>query len=150
MILFYFLMEYKISKNKNNNYNSNLENSTDESNLQEIINKIKPIKAPENKNTIQDKLKLFSYLKIDRKMYSLLSRTYYMKEFEKIETYINSQELIKNFNLSNEQYIKLISFFNSLFNMQNMYINKEDYARSLQLQNKIINILKKYIINKIG
>ena len=145
--------DININENKisNNNINSNFENLNSKNNLQEFINKIKLIKTPENPNKDQDNMKLYPFLKTDKKMRLLLGRTYYMKEFDKIERYINAEGfLVKNYNLTNDQYIKLISFFNNLLNLQNICVNNQDYAKCLQIQNKIINILKKYIINKIG
>ena len=95
--------------------------------------------------------RIFNNNKIDQKAYLLMTRTYYLKEFEKIENFINNENLInQNYNLTNQNYIQLLSYLNALLNLEDIYINKNDLLRSLQLQTKIINIIKSYLINKIG
>ena len=94
--------------------------------------------------------RIFNNNKIDQKAYLLMTRTYYLKEFEKIENFINNENLInQNYNLTNQNYIKLLSYLNALLNLEDIYINKNDCLRSLQIQSKIINIIKRYLINKI-
>ena len=95
--------------------------------------------------------RIFNTNKIDQKAYLLMTRTYYLKEFEKIENIVNNENLInQNYNLTNQNYIQLLSYLNALLNLEDIYINKNDLLRSLQLQTKIINIIKSYLINKIG
>ena len=95
--------------------------------------------------------RIFNSNKIDKKANLLMTRTYYLKEFDKIENIINNEYFSnQNYNLSNENYIQLLSYLNALLNLEDIYINKNDYLRSLQIQAKIINIIKTYLINKIG
>ena len=90
------------------------------------------------------------FLFTDKKFFLLLKRTYYMKELEKTEKFINSERFSETeLNLTNEEFQRLVEEFNNLLNLQNLYISFEDLFKSLQLQNKIINILKIYITNKI-
>ena len=90
------------------------------------------------------------FLFTDKKFFLLLKRTYYMKELEKAEKFINSERFSETkLNLTNEEFQRLVEEFNNLLNLQNLYISFEDLFKSLQLQNKIINILKIYITNKI-
>ena len=90
------------------------------------------------------------FLFTDKKFFLLLKRTYYMKELEKAEKFINSERFSETkLNLTNEEFQRLVEEFNNLLNLQNLYISFEDLLKSLQLQNKIINILKIYITNKI-
>ena len=90
------------------------------------------------------------FLFTDKKFFLLLKRTYYMKELEKAEKFINSERFSETkLNLTNEEFQSLVEEFNNLLNLQNLYISFEDLFKSLQLQNKIINILKIYITNKI-
>ena len=90
------------------------------------------------------------FLFTDKKFFLLLKRTYYMKELEKTEKFINSERFSETeLNLTNEEFQRLVEEFNNLLNLQNLYISFEDLLKSLQLQNKIINILKIYITNKI-
>ena len=138
-----------------------MENST--SNLHEQNTKIKAlldklannydIQSYKNKlmNFIEENNKrIFNNNKIDQKAYLLMTRTYYLKEFEKIDNFINNENLIsQNYNLTNQNYIKLLSYLNALLNLEDIYINKNDCLRSLQIQSKIINIIKRYLINKI-
>ena len=94
--------------------------------------------------------RIFNSNKIDQKEYLLMTRTYYLKEFEKIENIINNENLInQNYNLTNQNYIQLLSYLNALLNLEDIYINKNDCLRSLQIQSKIINIIKRYLIYKI-
>ena len=91
------------------------------------------------------------FLYTDKKTFLLFKRTYYMRELEKTENFINSEKFMdKGLNLTYDEFSRLLAEFNNLLKLQNLYINFEDLFRSLQLQNKIINILKVYIINKIG
>ena len=138
-----------------------MENST--SNLHEQNTKIKAlldklannydIQSYKNKlmNFIEENNKrIFNNNKIDQKAYLLMTRTYYLQEFEKIDNFINNENLIsQNNNLTNQNYIKLLSYLNALLNLEDIYINKNDCLRSLQIQSKIINIIKRYLINKI-
>ena len=87
-------------------------------------------------------------IKNDKKSFLLLTRTYYLNEFNKITKFIDNEERLNN-NLTNEKYRQLLSFLNILIKFEDYYINKEDIFKSLQLQSKIINIIKKYFINKI-
>ena len=90
------------------------------------------------------------FLFTDKKFFLLLKRTYYMKELEKAEKFINSERFSETkLNLTNEEFQSLVEEFNNLLNLQNLYISFEDLFKSLQLQNKIIKILKIYITNKI-
>ena len=90
------------------------------------------------------------FLFTDKKFFLLLKRTYYMKELEKAEKFINSERFSETkLNLTNEEFQSLVEEFNNLLNLQNLYISFEDLFKSLQLQNKIINILKIYLTNKI-
>ena len=90
------------------------------------------------------------FLFTDKKFFLLLKRTYYMKELEKAEKFINSERFSETkLNLTNEEFQSLVEEFNNLLNLQNLYISFEDLFKGLQLQNKIINILKIYITNKI-
>ena len=138
-----------------------MENST--SNLHEQNTKIKALldKLANNYDIQSYKNKLMNFIdennkrifnsnKIDQKEYLLMTRTYYLKEFEKIDNFINNENLIsQNNNLTNQNYIKLLSYLNALLNLEDIYINKNDCLRSLQIQSKIINIIKRYLINKI-
>jgi len=91
------------------------------------------------------------FLYTDKKTFLLFKRTYYIRELEKTENFINSEKFMdKRLNLTYDEFSRLLAEFNNLLKLQNLYINFEDLFRSLQLQNKIINILKVYIINKIG
>ena len=99
-------------------------------------------------SSINDKKPLFLYT--DKKIFLLLKRTYYMRELDKTEKFVNSERFKeKQIDLTNDEFKRLVSEFNNLLNLQKLYINFEDLFKSLQLQNKIINILKIYIINKI-
>ena len=98
-------------------------------------------------NNIYDNKPLFFYN--DKKFFLLLKRTYYLRELEKTEKFINSNKFAEQkINLTNDEFKRLVSEFNNLIDLQNLYINMEDLLKSLRLQNKIINILKIYIINK--
>ena len=98
-------------------------------------------------NNIYDNKPLFFYN--DKKFFLLLKRTYYLRELEKTEKFINSDKFAEQkINLTNDEFKRLVSEFNNLIDLQNLYINMEDLLKSLRLQNKIINILKIYIINK--
>ena len=101
-----------------------------------------------NKNTLLMNKPLYLYT--DKKTFLLLQRTYYLKELQKTETLINNEKFKEEkFNLTNDEFKRLVSEFNNLLNLQNSWICVEDLLKSLQLQNKIINILKIFIINQI-
>ena len=126
-------------------------------NIKTLIDKLASnydIQSYKNKiiNFIEENNKLiFNSNSIDQKSYLLMTRTYYLKEFEKIENIINNEDLLnKNNNLTKEIIIQLLSYLNVLLYFEDMYINKYDINRSLQIQSKIINIIKVYLINKIG
>ena len=134
-------------------------NNLDEKNqnIKTLIDKLAnnyDIQSYKNKliNSIEENNKrIFNSNKIDQKSYLLMTRTYYLQEFEKIEKTINSEGLLNNnINLTKEKYIQLLSFFNLLLYFEEFYINKYDIYRSLQIQSKIINIIKTYLISKIG
>ena len=91
-----------------------------------------------------------AYLYTDKKTFLLLQRTYYLQKLKKTETLINNEKYLEEkFNLTNDEFKRLISEFNNLLNLQNSWVCVEDLLKSLQLQNKIINILKIFIINQI-
>ena len=91
-----------------------------------------------------------AYLYTDKKTFLLLKRTYYLQKLKKTETLINNEKYLEEkFNLTNDEFKRLISEFNNLLNLQNSWVCVEDLLKSLQLQNKIINILKIFIINQI-
>ena len=93
--------------------------------------------------------KIFAVNKSDKKEYLLLTRTYYINEFNKIEKYINNEEISNmNYYLTKEKYFRLLSYLITLSQFEDLYINKNDLLRSLQIQIKIINIIKINIINK--
>ena len=84
-------------------------------------------------------------VKNDKKTHLLLTRTYYLNEFVKIENIVNNEELLnQKYNLSEQKYLQLLSYLNMLFSFEDLYIYKTDIFRSLQLRSKIINIIKKY------
>ena len=84
-------------------------------------------------------------VKNDKKTHLLLTRTYYLNEFDKIENIINNEELLnQKYNLREQKYLQLLSYLNMLFSFEDLYIYKVDIFRSLQLRSKIINIIKKY------
>ena len=86
----------------------------------------------------------------DKKTFLLLQRTYYLQKLKKTETLINNEKYLEEkFNLTNDEFKRLVSEFNNLLNLQNSWVCVEDLLKSLQLQNKIINILKIFIINQI-
>ena len=90
------------------------------------------------------------YLYTDKKSFLLLKRTYYLKELKKTETLLNNEKFVgEKFNLTNDEFKRLVSEFNNLINLQNLLVCSEDLLKSLQLQNKIIKILKIFIINQI-
>jgi hypothetical protein len=118
-----------------------LANSND---IQSYKNKI--MKSIEENNK-----RIFGTNKKDKKSYLLLTRTYYLKEFEKIDKIIQNEELINENNvLTDELYLQLLSYLNLLLSFEDLYINDDDNYRSLQLQSKIINIIKKFVLKKIG
>ena len=92
---------------------------------------------------------IFGSIKNDKKAYLLMTRTYYINEFNKIERFINNEELSnRNYCLTKEKYFLLLSYLIALSQFEDLYINKNDLLRSLQIQIKIINIIKMNIINK--
>jgi hypothetical protein len=127
-------------------------------NLRKIQKKRKSaLKSKENtKNENKSEQNVLSFdkplfLYTDKKTFLLFKRTFYMRELEKTENFINSEKFMdKRLNLTYDEFSRLLAEFNNLLKLQKLYINFEDLFRSLQLQNKIINILKVYIINKIG
>ena len=134
-------------------------NNLDEKNqnIKTLIDKLVnnyDIQSYKNKliNSIEESNKrIFNSNKIDQKSYLLMTLTYYLQEFEKIEKTINSEGLLNNnINLTKEKYIQLLSYFNLLLYFEEFYINKYDIYRSLQIQSKIINIIKTFLISKIG
>ena len=145
--------------NKNTNlskdmpFNSKLDDKSILRNLKDLVDKIKNLKPPEQLNRYKNYENIIPSIKNDNKMNALLIRTYYLNEFEKIEQYINSKELLYNskyYELNSDEYKELISIINKLLNIINLSLNKEDYLKSLLIQNKIVNMLKSYIIEKIG
>ena len=137
--------------NNHNNKNKNFDKISNINDFKEIIKKVKLIKQPEQKTAEINYSQFFPSIKHDNKTHLLLTRTFYMKEFEIIEQYINNEQFLNNkCKLNNEEYTKLIYYFNKLLILHNLYINNKDYEKSLQILNKIVNILKNYIINKIG
>jgi hypothetical protein len=115
---------------------------------------LKPKENTKNENKCEQNVLSFDkplFLYTDKKTFLLFKRTYYMRELEKTENFINSEKFMdKRLNLTYDEFSRLLAEFNNLLKLQKLYINFEDLFRSLQLQNKIINILKVYIINKIG
>ena len=115
---------------------------------------LKPKENTKNENKCEQNVLSFDkplFLYTDKKTLLLFKRTYYMRELEKTENFINSEKFMdKRLNLTYDEFSRLLAEFNNLLKLQKLYINFEDLFRSLQLQNKIINILKVYIINKIG
>ena len=102
----------------------------------------------EQNNSIRKNEPLF--FNADRKTFFLLMRTYYLKELEKTERFLNSQKFLDgNIILTEDEYNYLVAEYNHLLMMENLYLNLEDLFRSLQLQKKITNILKMYLIYKI-
>ena len=137
--------------------NRNQDNNKMNANMISLINRLlKSNDIGYYKNKIkkymEDNYKfIFGTIKNDRKTYILLTRTFYLNEFDKIEKNINSDELIKtNNNLSNEKYIELLSYLYLLISFEDLCVYKKDILRSLLLQSKIINIIKNYFINKIS
>jgi hypothetical protein len=115
---------------------------------------LKPKENTKNENKSEQNVLSFDkplFLYTDKKTFLLFKRTFYMRELEKTENFINSEKFMdKRLNLTYDEFSRLLAEFNNLLKLQKLYINFEDLFRSLQLQNKIINILKVYIINKIG
>jgi hypothetical protein len=115
---------------------------------------LKPKENTKNENKCEQNVLSFDkplFLYTDKKTFLLFKRTYYMRELEKTENFINSEKFMdKRLNLTYDEFSRLLAEFNNLLKLQKLYINFEDLFRSLQLQNKIINILKVYIINKMG
>jgi hypothetical protein len=115
---------------------------------------LKPKENTKNENKCEQNVLSFDkplFLYTDKKTFLLFKRTFYMRELEKTENFINSEKFMdKRLNLTYDEFSRLLAEFNNLLKLQKLYINFEDLFRSLQLQNKIINILKVYIINKMG
>ena len=123
-------------------------------NISSLINKLENSNDIESyKNRImkyieENNKRIFISFKNDKKSSLLLTRTYYLNEFNKIEQFINNEEILNN-NLTNDKFLQLLSYLNILLKFEDYYINKLDFFRSLQLQSKIINIIKKHFVNKI-
>ena len=139
-----------MEENKNTDYNKM------NTNIHSLLNKLaksNDIESYKNKlmKFIEDNNKsIFGSIKTDNKAYILLTRTYYLNMFDKIEKNINGNGLLKsNYNLTKEQYLELLSYLNVLVSLEDLCIYKIDILRSLQLQSKIINIIKNFYINKI-
>ena len=111
-------------------------------------NDIQSYKNKVMKNIEENYNRILISLNKDKKTKLLLTRTYYLNEFEKIEKIINNELL--NQNITYDKYLLLLSCLNVLFNFEDLYINKLDVFTSLKLESKIISIIKKYIINKLG
>ena len=111
-------------------------------------NDIQSYKNKVMKNIEENNNRMLISLNKDKKTKLLLTRTYYLNEFEKIEKIINNELL--NQNITYDKYLLLLSCLNVLFNFEDLYINKLDVFKSLKLESKIISIIKKYIINKLG
>ena len=111
-------------------------------------NDIQSYKNKVMKNIEENYNRILISLNKDKKTKLLLTRTYYLNEFEKIEKIINNELL--NQNITYDKYMLLLSCLNVLFNFEDLYINKLDVFTSLKLESKIISIIKKYIINKLG
>ena len=111
-------------------------------------NDIQSYKNKVMKNIEENYNRILISLNKDKKTKLLLTRTYYLNEFEKIEKIINNELL--NQNITYDKYLLLLSCLNVLFNFEDLYINKLDVFKSLKLESKIISIIKKYIINKLG
>ena len=111
-------------------------------------NDIQSYKNKVMKNIEENNNRILISLNKDKKTKLLLTRTYYLNEFEKIEKIINNELL--NQNITYDKYLLLLSCLNVLFNFEDLYINKLDVFTSLKLESKIISIIKKYIINKLG
>ena len=131
--------------------NANHDKNQDIASLINKLAKAKDIDSYNNrimKSIEENNKRILISIKNDKKSFLLLTRTYYLNEFNKITKFIDNEERLNN-NLTNEKYIQLLSFLNILIKFEDYYINKEDIFKSLQLQSKIINIIKKYFINKI-
>ena len=111
-------------------------------------NDIQSYKNKVMKNIEENNNRILISLNKDKKTKLLLTRTYYLNVFEKIEKIINNELL--NQNITYDKYLLLLSCLNVLFNFEDLYINKLDVFTSLKLESKIISIIKKYIINKLG
>ena len=123
-------------------------------NISNLINKLAKSNDIESyKNRImkyieENNKRIFISIEKDKKSFLLLTRTYYLNEFNKIENFINNEERLNN-NLTNEKYLQLLSFLNLLLKLEDFYLTKLDFFKSLQIQSKIINIIKRNFINKI-
>ena len=114
-------------------------------------NDIQSYKNNVMKSIEENNKRIFGSNKSDKKTNLLLTRTNYLKEFEKIEKFINNEELIKdNDSLNDKLYLQLLSYLTLLLSFEDLYINNNDKYRNLQLQSKIIKIIKKFVLNKIG
>ena len=111
---------------------------------------LKPKENTKNENKSEQNVLSFDkplFLYTDKKTFLLFKRTFYMRELEKTENFINSEKFMdKRLNLTYDEFSRLLAEFNNLLKLQKLYINFEDLFRSLQLQNKII---KNDIITKI-
>ena len=129
---------------KNQNINNMLAKLANTHDIKSYKNKV--LKFIEDNNK-----RIMVSAKNDKKTQLLLTRTFYLNEFDKIENVINNEELLNQKHILREQqYLQLVSYLNILFIFEDLYINKTDIYRSLILRNRIINIIKKYLINKIG
>ena len=133
-----------ISDDKNKNINTLINKLANSNDIQSYKDKLFKLIEENNK-------RMMISVKNDKKYHLLLTRTYYLNEFDKIEKIINTEELLdQKCNLSHKKYLQLLSYLNVLFCLEDFYIYKSDCFRSLQLKSKIINIIKNFIINKIG
>ena len=129
------------SQEKNINISSLINKLANSNDIESYKNRIMKYIEENNK-------RIFISFKNDKKSSLLLTRTYYLNEFNKIEQFINNEEILNN-NLTNDKFLQLLSYLNILLKFEDYYINKLDFFRSLQLQSKIINIIKKHFVNKI-
>ncbi len=114
-------------------------------------NDIQSYKNNVMKSIEENNKRIFGSNKSDKKTNLLLTRTNYLKEFEKIEKFINNEELIKdNDSLNDKLYLQLLSYLTLLLSFEDLYLKNNDNYRNLQLQSKIIKIIKKFVLNKIG
>ena len=115
------------------------------------LNDVQSYKNNVMKSIEEDNKRILGSNKNDKKTILLLTRTYYLKEFEKIEKVVNNEELINaNNSLTDKLYMQLLSYLNLLLNFEELNLNNKDKYRNLQLQSKIIKIIKKFVLNKIG
>ena len=134
------------------NRNSNRKKSTKKRKKNSIEKEEKEVQI-NNENNLEEKNLSVNeplYFYNDKKYFLLLKRTYYLRELDKTEKFINSEKFNeKKLNLTGDEFRRLVDEFNNLLNLQNLYMSFDDLFKSLQLQDKIIKILKIYITNKI-